>query len=58
MKDPWRREALVGSLLPFFLNRFHSRGEGEDTETLSRSKAFDLADRIMAESDKRERDGT
>jgi len=52
-----RREYLVGALLPFFLTRFHSRGQGEDTETLARSQAFDLADRVMADSDKRERNG-
>ena len=52
-----RREYLVGALLPFFLTRFHSRGAGEDTETLARLSAFDMADRVMVESDKRERDG-
>jgi hypothetical protein len=52
-----RREALVGSLLPFYLWRFHSSGQEGEPEMLARNEAFAEADRVIADSDERERQG-
>ena len=57
MTDKERREKVVSELLPFYLKRFHSRGNGDQYEVLARVEAFRAADRLIRESDTRERQG-
>jgi hypothetical protein len=49
-----RRERLVGQLLPYFLSKMESFVPGGDFETMARSDAFALAERVMHDSDDRE----
>ena len=57
MSDKERREKVVSELLPFYLKRFHSRGNGDVYESLAKVEAFKAADRLIRESDTRERQG-
>ena len=51
-----RREVLVGSILPV-LKASRRFGTGPTTNDVYMREAFEEADRIIAESDRRQRDG-